>query len=230
MTVRVHVAFTPAEAAEVPTAIVVDVLRASSTIVQALAGGYRRVLCCAEIEQARAVREQAGDAVLAGERATRAIEGFDLGNSPRDFVEPRAETLVLTTTNGTRALVAAAARCETVFVGSLLNLDAVVSAAQAQGTDVEIVCAGVEGAFALDDAYCAGRIADLLGGERTDAGEAAVRIAGSFASAEEAFRTSINPHDRDIEDDLVWCARASALAIAPRFAAMRGPAAEVLAA
>jgi 2-phosphosulfolactate phosphatase len=211
-----------------PTGIVVDVLRASSTIVQALDAGYRRVLCCSEIEDARAVRDELGDAVLAGERRAELIEGFDLGNSPRDFLEPRAETLVLTTTNGTRAIVTAAADCELVLVGSLFNLAAVVAAAAQAGEDVEIVCAGVEGAFALDDAYCAGRIVELLDAERTDAAEAAVRLAASFASAEEAFRTSINPHQRDIEDDLVWCARENVSGLVPRFAAMRGPAAEVV--
>jgi 2-phosphosulfolactate phosphatase len=226
--VRVHVAFTPAEAARVPIGIVVDVLRASSTIVQALDAGYRRVLCCAEIEEAQAVRDEVGNAMLAGERAAELISGFDLGNSPRDFLEPRAETLVLTTTNGTRAIVTAAADCDTVLVGSLLNLEAVVAAARAEGGDVEVVCAAVEGAFALDDAYCAGRIVELLDGERTDAAEAALRIARSFATAEEAFRTSINPHERDIEDDLVWCARESVSSVVPRFTAMRGPAAEIV--
>ena len=211
-----------------PTGIVVDVLRASSTIVQSLDAGYRRVLCCSEIEDACAVRDELGDAVLAGERRAELIEGFDLGNSPRDFLEPRAETLVLTTTNGTRAIVTAAADCELVLVGSLFNLAAVAAAAAQAGEDVEIVCAGVEGAFALDDAYCAGRIVELLDAERTDAAEAAVRVAASFASAEEAFRTSINPHQRDIEDDLVWCARENVSALVPRFAAMRGPAAEVV--
>lgn len=223
-----HAAFTPAEAATVPTGIVVDVLRASSTIVQALEAGYGRVLCCAEIEEARAVRDEVGHAVLAGERAAEPIEGFDLGNSPRDFLEPRAEALVLTTTNGTRAIVTAAADCDVVLIGSLLNLDAVAAAAWAQGTDVEIVCAGVEGAFALDDAYCAGRIVELLQGERTDAAEAAVRIAQSFASAEEAFRASLNPHEREIEEDLVWCARENVSQVVPRFEAMRGPAAEIV--
>jgi 2-phosphosulfolactate phosphatase len=210
-----------------PTGIVVDVLRASSTIVQALDAGYHRVLCCAEIAEARAIRDELGDAVLAGERRAEPIEGFDLGNSPRDFLEPRAETLVLTTTNGTRAVVTAAADCETVLVGSLFNLDAVAAAAAEAGEDVEIVCAGVEGAFALDDGYCAGRIVELLEGERTDAAEAAVRLARSFASAQEAFRTSVNPHERDIENDLVWCARENVSAVVPRFAAMRGPAAEI---
>ena len=178
---RVHVAFTPAEAERAPTAIVVDVLRASSTIAQALASGYRRVLCCAEVEEAVELRARLGEAVLAGERKAVAIPGFDLGNSPREFTKPLGETLVLTTTNGTRAILSAAASAETVLVGSLLNLDAVAAAARGGG-DVEIVCAGLQGRFTIDDAYCAGRIAELLGGEPSDAAEAAVRIARSFAS------------------------------------------------
>jgi hypothetical protein len=139
----VHVAFTPAETAAIPTAIVVDVIRATSTIVQAVASGYRRVLCCAEIEEAKALRDELGNAVLAGERKGQPIPGFDLGNSPLEFLEPRAETLVLTTTNGTRAIVEAASRCDLVLVGSLLNLDAVATAAAERGKDVEIVCAGL---------------------------------------------------------------------------------------
>jgi len=224
----VHVAFAPAEATAVPTGIVVDVLRASSTIVQALESGYRRVLCCAEVGQAQALREEIADAVLAGERQALRVEGFDFGNSPRDFLEPKAETLILTTTNGTRAIVEAAADCDVVFVGSLLNLEAVAAAARERGEDVEVVCAGVDGRFALDDAYCAGRIAELLGGERTDGAEAAVRIARSFPAAEDAFRASVNPHDRSIEADLAWCARENAASVVPRFVAMRGPAAEIV--
>ena len=223
-----HVAFAPAEATAVPTGIVVDVLRASSTIVQALESGYRRVLCCAEVGQAQALREEIADAVLAGERQALRVEGFDFGNSPRDFLEPKAETLILTTTNGTRAIVEAAADCDVVFVGSLLNLEAVAAAARERGEDVEVVCAGVDGRFALDDAYCAGRIAELLGGERTDGAEAAVRIARSFPAAEDAFRASVNPHDRSIEADLAWCARENAASVVPRFVAMRGPAAEIV--
>lgn len=225
---RVHVAFTPAEATAVPTGIVVDVLRASSTIVQALESGYRRVLCCAEVEEARALWEEIEGAVLAGERQALRVEGFDFGNSPQDFLEPKAETLILTTTNGTRAIVEAAADCDVVFVGSLLNLEAVAAAARERGEDVEVVCAGVDGQFALDDAYCAGRIAALLGGERTDGAEAAVRITRSFPTAEDAFRASVNPNERSIEEDLVWCARENAASVVPRFVAMRGPAAEIV--
>ena len=223
-----HVAFTPSEATAVPTGIVVDVLRASSTIVQALESGYGRVLCCAEVEEARALREEIEDAVLAGEREALRVEGFDFGNSPRDFLDPKAETLILTTSNGTRAIVEAAADCDVVFVGSLLNLDAVAGAARDHGEDVEVICAGVDGQFALDDAYCAGRIAELLDGERTDGAEAAVRITRSFPTAEDAFRASVNPNERSIEEDLVWCARENAASVVPRFVAMRGPAAELV--
>jgi 2-phosphosulfolactate phosphatase len=226
--VRVHVAFTPAEATAVPTGIVVDVLRASSTIVQALESGYRRVLCCAEVEEARALRGEIEDAVLAGERQALRVEGFDFGNSPQDFLEPHAETLILTTTNGTRAIVEAAADCDVVFVGSVLNLDAVTAAARERGEDIEVVCAGVDGQFALDDAYCAGRIVELLGGERTDGAEAAVRVARSFPTVEDAFRASVNPNIPSIDEDLVWCARENAASVVPRFVAMRGPAAEIV--
>jgi 2-phosphosulfolactate phosphatase len=226
---RVHVAFTPAETVRAPVAVVVDVLRATSTIVQALASGYRRVLCCAEIEDARDLRERLGEGVLAGERLAQAIPGFDLGNSPAEFVEPHGETVILTTTNGTRAIVAAAASAETVLVGSLLNLAAVAEAVRETGSAVEVVCAGVDGRFTLDDAYCAGRIAALLEGERSDAAEAAVRLAGSFASAEEGLRAAENPRQEALGDDLAWCARESVLAVVPRLARLEAPAAEIVA-
>ena len=80
---KVHVAFTPAEAAAAPTGIVIDVLRATSTIAQALSAGYRRVLCVPEIEQARALRAELPDSIVGGERDAIRIEGFDVGASPR---------------------------------------------------------------------------------------------------------------------------------------------------
>lgn len=226
---RVHVAFTPAETVRAPTAVVIDVVRATSTIVQALASGYRRVLCCAEVEEARALRERLGEGVLAGERRAQAIPGFELGNSPREFVQPRGESVILTTTNGTRAIVAAAASADRVFVGSLMNLEAVTAAAREEGGDVEVVCAGLQERFTIEDAYCAGRIAELLAGRRSDAAEAAVRLARSFASAEEGLRASTNPEHALLEDDIVWCARESVLAVAPRLARLDGTAAEIVA-
>ena len=229
---RVRVAFTPAEALAAPVGIVVDVLRATSTISQALAAGYRRVLCCAEVDEARALA-LAHEAALGGERRAVRIPGFDFGNSPSEFAgEPTAETLVLTTTNGTRLLLAAASRCEHVLVGSLLNLRAVVAAARASGFDeVGVLCAGVAGEFALDDAYVAGRIAESIDARGTDAAVAAVRLAQSFGSAEEALAASTsaaNLRRAGLDDDVAWCARESVLDVVPRLSGMRDHAAEVV--
>jgi 2-phosphosulfolactate phosphatase len=229
--VLVHVAFTPGEQTPAPVGIVVDVLRATSTMTQALAAGYRRVLCCAEIAEARTLAETEGPAKLAGERRLEAIEGFDFGNSPREVAgEPAAETLILSTTNGTRLLVSAAERFEHVYVGSLLNLDAVAEAAAAHGEDVAVLCAGVLGELALDDAYCAGRIAAALGGDPTDSATAAIRLAASYVTARDGIgsgRSAWNLRKHGLEEDIDWCARENALDVVPRYRGSVGPAAEI---
>jgi 2-phosphosulfolactate phosphatase len=228
---KVHVSFTPAEQPPATVAIVVDVLRATSTMCQALASGYERVLCCAEIDDARALAETGGPAKLAGERRLEHIEGFDFGNSPRELEgDAAAPTLILTTTNGTRLLVAAAERYERVFVGSLLNLDAVAAAAHESGEDVAVLCAGVLGELALDDAYCAGRIAQAIDGAPTDSAQAAIRIAESFPSALDglsASRSGWNLRQHGMEADIGVCARESVLDVVPRYVRRVGPAAEV---
>lgn len=223
---RVHVAFTPAEEAAAPVGVVVDVLRATSTIAQALAAGYERVLCCREIEEARALRRSIPDSLVGGERNAVRIADFDVGASPREFLEPRARTLILSTTNGTSAILEAAAHCETVFLGSLLNLDALVRALRERGEDVAILCAGFQGAFALDDAYCAGRIVQELGAERTDAAIAAELVAASFPDALSGL-TARTYGPSGLEEDIRFCARESVLGAVPRFAGLEGPAAVV---
>jgi 2-phosphosulfolactate phosphatase len=227
---RVHVAFTPAEAAPAPLGVVVDVLRASSTFAQALTSGYRRILCCAEIEDARRLRSEIDGSLVGGERDGVRIEGFDVGASPREFVEPRADadTLIMSTTNGTRTIQAAAETCDEVILGSLLNLSAVAEEVRSRGDDVAILCAGFKGAFALDDAYCAGRIVALLGAERTDAAIAAELLASSFSDAHTALlaRTYGPP---GLEEDILFCSRESVLPVVPRLAGMVGPAAEIVA-
>jgi 2-phosphosulfolactate phosphatase len=230
--VRIHVAFTPDEAAAAPTGVVIDVIRATSTICQALASGYRRVLCAAEVEDARALRDGNGEVTLGGERLGVRIDGVDLGNSPAEYLVPRTPVLAMSTTNGTRAIVTAAARCERVLVASLLNLGAVVDAARSHGDDVAVFCAGVKGSFALDDAYVAGRVAASLGWERSDAAEAAVRLSSSYDTAEDALRQSrsgrnLIDHGPELEADIPYCARESVLDVVPRFVAMRGAAAEI---
>jgi 2-phosphosulfolactate phosphatase len=225
--VRIDVAFTPAEARAAPVGIVIDVLRASSTIVQALDSGYRRVLCCAEVEEAFELREELGGGALAGERQAEAVPGFDFGNSPRDMLEPVAETLILATTNGTRAVVAAAGRCETVLVGSLLNLAVVAAAANLHGEDIVVLCAGVDGKRTEDDAYCAGRIVELLIGERSQNADDAVAVVGSFGSPREALSASLNPRQTGLEEDVDWCARENVCTVVPVVSGMHGAAAEV---
>jgi 2-phosphosulfolactate phosphatase len=224
--VHVHVVFTPEETAAAPTGIVVDVIRAGSTIAQALAAGYERVLCCAEIEEARRLRAEVDDAVVGGERDAVRIEGFDVGASPREFLTPRARTLVLSTTNGTRAILVAASRCREVLIGSLVNLGALVDAARGRNEDVAILCAGFKGAFALDDAYCAGRIVERLVGERSDAAVAAALVAGAFPDALAGLnaRTYGPP---GLEDDIAFCAQEDLLDVVPRVAGRVGEAVEI---
>ena len=224
----VHVAFTPAEAAVARVGVVVDVIRASSSIAQALAAGYERVLCCGEIDEANALRAELGDeAVVGGERNGVVVPGFDVGASPREFAAGRrAPTLILSTTNGTAAILAAAARCETVLVGSLLNLSALVAAAGAAGADVAVSCAGFKGGFALDDAYCAGRIVAGLPGARSDAARAAELLAASFPGELEALqaRTYGPP---GLEADIAYCAQVDLLDTVPRYIGTAGPAAVI---
>jgi 2-phosphosulfolactate phosphatase len=227
--VRVDVAFTPGEEAAARVGIVVDVIRATSSIAQALASGYERVLCCAEIDEARGLRAELGDdAVVGGERNAVVVEGFDVGASPRQFAEaPKAKTLILTTTNGTLAILTAASRCDVVLLGSLLNLSAVARAAREAGGDVAIICSGFKGGFALDDAYCAGRIAGALGGERSDAAIAAgVVAAAAWPDPLEGLnaRTYGPP---GLEADIEFCAQVDLLDVTPVLSRMIGTAAEI---
>jgi 2-phosphosulfolactate phosphatase len=230
--VRVDVVFTPDEAGAAPTGLVIDVIRATSTICQALASGYEKAFCTAEVEEARSLARGLENAVLGGERNAVRIPGFDLGNSPREYLEPIGETLVLSTTNGTRAVVAAAQRCERVFVASMLNLAAVVEAARDAGDDVVVVCAGVQRTLALDDTFVAGRIVESLGWDRTDAAVAAGRLAGTWNGVEEAFLASQSGRNLlenapELAEDIAFCARESVLDVVPRLVALDGVVAEI---
>ena len=172
------------------------------------------------------MREQLGEGLLGGERLGQRIEGFDVGASPREFLDGGGVPLIFSTTNGTRAILTAASSCERVFLGSLLNLDAVAAAARESGDDVVIVCAGFSGAFAFDDAYCAGRIVQLLEGDRNDAAKASELIAHSFDDPYSGLteRTYGPP---GLDEDIRFCAQENVLDVVPRFSRMVGPAAEI---
>jgi 2-phosphosulfolactate phosphatase len=174
---RVDVAFTPAglAGAEVAgrTVFVVDVLRASTTIAVALANGSRGIIPVSSIDEAMKLVQtlERREVLLAGERNATRISGFDLGNSPLEMTEStvRGKTLIMTTTNGTRALLATTGAA-TVYLAAGVNLSVAGARAREaleQHRDLLVICAGREGSFGLDDAYAAGRLLALaLGGRR----------------------------------------------------------------
>jgi 2-phosphosulfolactate phosphatase len=147
------------------TAVVIDVLRASSAIVEALASGARAIFPVATVEEALRLANTLGrdEVLLCGERKCLPIEGFDLGNSPGEFASERVggRTLIMTTTNGTAAMAAVGGSAR-VLVASWLNLSAVVAELAGSGAEPVIVCAGRERHFGLDDAALAGQIAASL--------------------------------------------------------------------
>lgn len=166
---RVHVAATPAEldGADLhsQTVVVIDVFRAGTTVVTALANGCTCVIPVLTPEEARE-RARAfprAEVLLAGERGGDPINGFDLGNSPLEYTAQRvaAKVVILTTTNGTRALLKASRAAATAVAG-LVNVKAIAQWAPEEGRDLMLVCAGEAGEASLEDTVCAGLIVEAL--------------------------------------------------------------------
>lgn len=203
--------FTPAALAGVemaPRIVVIDVLRATSSILEALHNGARAVFPVATTDDAVRLAQNLGrdEVILCGERQGLPIEGFDLGNSPFEYgpdtVEDKA--LVMSTTNGTAAFVTVADRLPSkpagsphgadtaksrIYTGAFLNLGAVVEHLLQDSSPVYIVCAGRIGGFSLEDALCAGKMALRLqerleeGLELNDAAAAALELARRYRQA-----------------------------------------------
>jgi len=146
-------------------AVVIDVLRATSTIVTAIQSGAREVIPVETPEDARLAAQETGadGVVLGGERGGLKIEGFDFGNSPYEFTPHSVggKTVVMTTTNGTRAF-AAAREADITFAAALLNIGSVANVLLHEGRDVAVICAGTEGRVSLDDLYCAGALIERI--------------------------------------------------------------------
>jgi 2-phosphosulfolactate phosphatase len=164
---RIDVAPTPAELSEADertAVVVIDVFRAATTITTALTNGARFVLPTIDVEQAVRLLEPyaESEAVLGGERDCRRIDGFHLGNSPHEYTREAVagKVVILTTTNGTRAL-ALAADAGAVFVGCLLNAGALCREL-AGWPRVLLVCAGNKGQLSLEDWLCAGAMVARL--------------------------------------------------------------------
>lgn len=220
----IDVALDPANIARLPqrdlsgtTCVVLDVLRATSSMITAFAHGAAEVHPVRTLEEAFALREAQPGLFLGGERHGQMPEGFDFGNSPFDYRDVRGARIAWTTTNGTLAL-RACEHARRVLVGALLNLDAV--AAQLRDTErLLIVCAGTFEELAFEDVFTAGRLAAMFpGADLTDAARTALAVSEGFAEPLAAFRLSRNGRalaamGRDAEVE--WCARRSAYSIVP---------------
>ncbi len=211
--------------------IVVDVLRTTTSIVTALANGAKAVVPAATSEEAvrlTANLEKNGY-VLAGERKSLKIEGFALGNSPREMT-PEAvggKTIYFSTTNGTPALVAAAGG-DPVLVAAAVNFSAVAERARAlfdERGDLVVVCAGREKQFALEDAYVAGRLVKAVrkGWRKiglNDAAAVALDLTSRYttwAAALEASEAARQLRAVELADDVVFSAKADRFTVVPSF-------------
>jgi 2-phosphosulfolactate phosphatase len=216
------------------TCVVFDVLRATTTILAALASGATRAVPVVDIAEAVAWRARAADVLLAGEREglriTAAQSGgvdFDLGNSPREFTAERVRgrTIVTTTTNGTRALRACACACAAeVLLGAFVNLGALTARLRGGSSRrLLLVAAGTEDDAALEDSLAAGALCDRLSGHivserlgdaarmaqalyRTHAADLAAAIGAGVNGA----RLLAQP---DLAPDVAFCARIDAIPV-----------------
>ncbi len=177
---NLDVLFTPAglTLAEVQgrTVFVIDILRATTSMCAAMSSGAKAIIPAASTEEALRLAQTIGsdDVLLAGEKHCARIDGFQLGNSPLEMTESavRGKTLILHTTNGTKALLACAGAAA-VYPACAGNLSlAAEKVREALGDGgVLVLCAGREGSFSLDDAYAAGRLVSAaLGGPRARRG------------------------------------------------------------
>jgi 2-phosphosulfolactate phosphatase len=215
--------------------VVIDALRATTTIITALANGAKAVIPAATSEEAvRLASNLEKDGVLlAGERKSVKIEGFALGNSPREMTAATiaGKTIVLATTNGTPALVAAQGG-DPVLVGAPVNFKALVERARTvlvERGDLVIVCGGRDKQFALEDAYTAGRLIKAVRkGIRklalNDAARAALALLDQFADWTKALGASEAAHqlvEADLGEDVGFAARADQFGVVPAYADRR---------
>ncbi|MEO8457096.1 MAG: 2-phosphosulfolactate phosphatase [Chloroflexota bacterium] len=212
--------------------VVVDVLRASSSIVTLLERGAGAVVAAKDVTEARRLHESVPGYLLCGEEGGLPPEGFDYGNSPVEFsrLELAGKSAVLATSNGTRVLAALAEDAPAVLVGCLLNRAAVAKAALAiareRGLDVQVVCSAAYGGsvFVLEDALGAGAIAEaaLSHDAALIAGDAARFAADAFAVAKSdivgAVRSAYHAQelvDAGLAEDVAYCAGLDTSTVAP---------------
>jgi len=211
-------------------AVVIDVLRATSTIATALANGADTVVPVLAPEEAFDVvkANPEREFILGGERKSVRIPGFHLGNSPLEYTEARVRSrpLLFTTTNGTRAIRGAEA-ASIVYIAAFLNAPAVARELAALGRDVAICCAGTYDQFSLEDVGCAGAIIAFLGGpemhlDLNDLGYVAREVYRKF-QGRVADLLHMSEHGQNLlklglQEDLLFCSQLGSLSLLPRYA------------
>jgi len=231
--VQLDVFFTPNECKPADTVgrlvLIVDVLRASTTVATALGNGAKTVipLLGADDVIMRSKEFSRSGVKLAGEQKMLPIPGFDLGNSPQDFTTEAVEgkTILITTTNGTRALLGVQGARD-IVIASYVNFTAVLAmmkVAASSNTDIAIICGGEEGSFTLEDAACAGRYVKAIPKRAAlvlnDAASASVVIEKKYGdNIAKVFKES--SHGQELEsagfgDDLAAAAEVDAYSVVP---------------
>jgi 2-phosphosulfolactate phosphatase len=232
--ITIEVFLTPSQADEMQlkdkTVVVIDVLRASTTIATALYNGAKEIIPVSTIENAAKISgNMIGDVTLrAGERNARMIEGFNLGNSPLEYVKEvvAGKSIIFVTTNGSGTIVKGR-HAKHLLVAGFVNLGTVVQALARLKEDTTIICSGKSGNFCLEDAVCAGKIIAELKNTRIgnikldDAGYAALMLEKSFGknilkmlkqSEHGQYLAGIG-----FQEDLKWCAGVDTIPVLPVF-------------
>ncbi|MFA6940770.1 MAG: 2-phosphosulfolactate phosphatase [Clostridiaceae bacterium] len=205
-------------------AVIIDTLRATSTITTALNNGAKEVIPALTIEEALAKQKNIGTGLLGGERKGLKIDGFDLSNSPQDYKKETVEgnTIIFTTTNGTRA-IRGAKYADEILIGSVLNGKSVSGELIKLNKDVVIINAGTYDEFSIDDFLTAGYIIDLISEkedlELTDIAKTAqfmYKESGDFSFVENAAH-----YKRMIEieqfEDLKYCFKKDIISVVPKY-------------
>ncbi len=230
---KVRVLFSPNNHEELyftgKTSVVIDVLRATTTIVTALKNGAREVIPVATVDFAMKVSGNifSGMTLLGGERNTKMIEGFNLGNSPLEYKEEvvAGKSVILYTTNGTRAIVKAKFS-ENLFICSFNNLASIAGHLVKLNKDVEIICSGTNGFFSLEDVVCAGRLIAEMQGlderiELLDSARASLTLSKSFGKSIVKMLKETEHgkllQENGFTEDLNYCAKISNIDLVPYF-------------
>ncbi|MDT8900878.1 2-phosphosulfolactate phosphatase [Anaeroselena agilis] len=203
---------------------VLDIFRATTSMVTAFANGSRRIIPVKTVEEALALKKRHPGGLLAGERQARPIAGFDLGNSPFEYNRSAVDgkTIIMTTTNGTTALKTAE-QATKVYIGAFVNAAALCRILSSLSSDIVILCAGTRGQLTIEDALCAGLLADRLAGrgDLSDAAVAALAIYNDYRT-DLVRRTSLGTHARYLAAigygaDIDYCLRQDLFDIVPVF-------------